>query len=295
MLPDGSGGLEDVEVLEDVWDGHEPHGTQESEADPSSVEVDRDKGGRDGEVVDEGVELQHEEDLVGSCNELRKGRVSCLKTVSSTHSNEEVDHEKDVEGKINLLRSIFHPRNTLLDTLGGGVDEVDDEGGDGEDEDHRDEDLPHPGLCRDQLARPVLCLRHEVALVGFFWVLPVKPHLLRLLLGLLLVLLAVIVLGLGAEEPLDNSDDKNGNEPEEEGEDGGEEEAPPFSLLQALLVVHERDALRSKRLLADPHHEGRAQDPFLTLFLGLFDLLLFWPAHAEEPLLPGRSGKAAQY
>ena len=80
MLPDGSGGLEDVEVLEDVWDGHEPHGTQESEADPSSVEVDRDKGGRDGEVVDEGVELQHEEDLVGSCNELRKGRVSFLKT-----------------------------------------------------------------------------------------------------------------------------------------------------------------------------------------------------------------------
>ena len=99
----------------------------------------------------------------------------------------------------------------------------------------------------------------------------------------------------GAEEPLDHSDDKNGNEPEEEGEDGGEEEAPPFSLLQALLVVHERDALRSKRLLADPHHEGGAQDPFLTLFLGLFDLLLFWPAHAEEPLLPGRSGKATQY
>merc|ERR1712223_631252 len=197
--PDGSGGLEDVEVLEDVWDGHEPHCAQESEADPSSVEVDRDKGGRDGEVVNEGVELQHEEDLVRSCYE----------------SYEEVDHEKDVEGKINLLRSIFHPRNTLLDTLGGGVDEVDDEGGDGEDEDHRDEDLSHPGLCRDQLACPVLCLGHEVALVGFFRVLPVKPHLLRLLLGLLLVLLAVIVLGLGAEEPLDHSDDKNGNEPKE--------------------------------------------------------------------------------
>ena len=70
VSPDRCCCLEDVEVLEDVWDGHEPHGTQESEADPSSVEVDRDKGGRDGEVVDEGVHLQHKPELVRSCYEL---------------------------------------------------------------------------------------------------------------------------------------------------------------------------------------------------------------------------------
>ena len=63
-LPDAGAGLEDVEVLEDVGDRHEPHGTQESEADPGPVQVDGDKGGWDGEVVDKGVELQHEEDLV---------------------------------------------------------------------------------------------------------------------------------------------------------------------------------------------------------------------------------------
>ena len=78
VLPDGGGGLEDVEVLEDVWDGHEPHGAQESEADPSSVEVDRDKGGRDGEVVDEGVELQHEPEFVRSSNKLEENKFKIL-------------------------------------------------------------------------------------------------------------------------------------------------------------------------------------------------------------------------
>ena len=64
ILPDGSGGFKDVEVLEDVGDRHEPHGTKEPEADPCPVQVDGDKGGWDGEVVHKRVELQHEPDLV---------------------------------------------------------------------------------------------------------------------------------------------------------------------------------------------------------------------------------------
>ena len=72
-VPNGSGSLEDVEVLEDVGDRHESHGTQESEANPGPVQVDGDKGGWDGEVVHKGVELQHEPDLVRSRNKLRKG------------------------------------------------------------------------------------------------------------------------------------------------------------------------------------------------------------------------------
>ena len=77
-VPDGSGGLEDVEVLEDVWDRHQPHGTQESEANPGPVQVDGDKGGWDCEVVHKGVELQHEPDLVWSRNELRKRNMNSI-------------------------------------------------------------------------------------------------------------------------------------------------------------------------------------------------------------------------
>ena len=37
-----------------------------------------------------------------------------------------------------------------------GVDEVDDEGADGEDEDEHHQDLAHAGLGRDELPSPVL-------------------------------------------------------------------------------------------------------------------------------------------
>ena len=75
-----------------------------------------------------------------------------------SHPYEEVDHEKDVEGEVDLLGGVLHPGDALLHPLGRGVDEVDAKGGDGEDEDHRDEDLPHPCLRGDQLSGPVLCL-----------------------------------------------------------------------------------------------------------------------------------------
>ena len=40
---DGGRGLEDVEVLEDVRDTHQPHRSQEPQTDPGTVQVDRDK------------------------------------------------------------------------------------------------------------------------------------------------------------------------------------------------------------------------------------------------------------
>ena len=48
----------------------------------------------------------------------------------------------------------------------GGVNEVDDEGGDGEDEHEADQDPPRVSLLRDQLPRPVLGLGHEVVLLA---------------------------------------------------------------------------------------------------------------------------------
>ena len=54
-VPDGSGGLEDVEVLEDVRDTHQSHGSQEPQPNPGAVQVDRDKGGRNSEVIHKGM------------------------------------------------------------------------------------------------------------------------------------------------------------------------------------------------------------------------------------------------
>ena len=63
FLPDAGAGLEDVEVLQDVRDGHQPECAEEPQPDPGAVQVDRDEGGRDGEVVHEGVKLQHKPEL----------------------------------------------------------------------------------------------------------------------------------------------------------------------------------------------------------------------------------------
>ena len=41
---------------------------------PGAVQVYRDKGGRDGEVIHEGVELQHEPELVGGGDKLKRKR-----------------------------------------------------------------------------------------------------------------------------------------------------------------------------------------------------------------------------
>ena len=46
-----------------------------------------------------------------------------------------------------------------------------------------------------------------------------------------------------AEVGLGEPGEDDGEQPQEEGEDGGEEEAPPLPLHQTLLVVDQRDAL----------------------------------------------------
>ena len=104
--------------------------------------------------------------------------------------------------------------------------------------------------------------------------------LLCLLFRLLFVFLAVIVLRLRTEEPLDHSYDKNREEAKKEGEDRGEEEAPPFPFLQTLLVINKRDPLWGKSLLAHPHGKGEAKGPSENSFQGPFLLLLFAAAHA---------------
>ena len=68
---------------------------------PGPVQVDGDEGGGDGEVVHEGVSLQHEPEFVRRSNE----------------ADEEVDHEEDVEGEINLLCGVLHPWYARLHTV----------------------------------------------------------------------------------------------------------------------------------------------------------------------------------
>ena len=104
------------------------------------------------------------------------------KAASITYSDEKVNHEENVEGQIYLLGCILFPRNTLFNSLAeikgsvsnvgfvrkkfilSSIDEVYDEGCDGEDEHEGDEDLPHTGLGGDQLPGPVLGLAQEVVL-----------------------------------------------------------------------------------------------------------------------------------
>ena len=88
LLPDRGGRLEDVEVLQDVRHGHQAQGAQETEACvqwhiferatkdwptyPGTVQIYGYKRWRDGEVVDKGVKLQHEPELVRGSDELKR-------------------------------------------------------------------------------------------------------------------------------------------------------------------------------------------------------------------------------
>ena len=69
--------------------------------DPGPVEVDRDEGRWDGEVVNKGVQLQHEPELVWRSNE----------------ADDEVNHEEDVEGQINLLGGVLDPGNASFNIV----------------------------------------------------------------------------------------------------------------------------------------------------------------------------------
>ena len=68
---DGGRRLENVEILQDIRDTHKSHGSEEPQPYPGPVQVDGDKGGRDGEVVNKGIQLQHEPELVRGGNELK--------------------------------------------------------------------------------------------------------------------------------------------------------------------------------------------------------------------------------
>ena len=92
-----------------------------------------------------------------------------------------------------------------------------------------------------------LGLRHEVTVWSLVRILTLQPQLFGLLLQPLLLLLAAGVhLALGTEVGLGHPGGQHGEQPQQEGEDGGEEEAPPFPLIQTLLVVNERSALPSQ-------------------------------------------------
>ena len=68
---DGGRSFENVEILQDVGNTHQSHRSQEPQSYPGPVQVDGDKGWRDGEVVNEGIHLQHEPELVRGGDELK--------------------------------------------------------------------------------------------------------------------------------------------------------------------------------------------------------------------------------
>ena len=95
------------------------------------------------------------------------------------HPDEEVDHEENVEGEVDLLRRVLVPRDAVLNTVAGkkewemkfqkknciryifafssvlcvpgGIYEVNDEGCDREYEDEADQDPPGAGLRKIEM------------------------------------------------------------------------------------------------------------------------------------------------
>ena len=110
--------LEDVEILKDVRNTHEAHCSQEPQSYPGSVKVDGDKWRGNGEIVNKGVKLHHEPELVRGSNELNKVNMNCNDMyLNNKYPDEKVDHEKYVKSQINLLSGILLPWYTLLHSL----------------------------------------------------------------------------------------------------------------------------------------------------------------------------------
>ena len=57
--------------MKNVRNSHQSQSSEEPQSYPVPVEIDGDEGGGDGEVVHEGVELQHEPELVRGGDKLR--------------------------------------------------------------------------------------------------------------------------------------------------------------------------------------------------------------------------------
>ena len=100
--------------MKNVRNSHQPESSEEPQPYPIPVEIDGDKGGRDGEVVNEGIQLQHEPELVRGGNELKKSMRRDCGCGNVTDPDEEVDHEEYVECKINLLCCVLSPGDTGL-------------------------------------------------------------------------------------------------------------------------------------------------------------------------------------
>ena len=64
VLPDGSCRLQDVEILQNVGERVESQNSQTSQSNPDSSKDQGHEGRRDGEEVNKGVELEHEDKLV---------------------------------------------------------------------------------------------------------------------------------------------------------------------------------------------------------------------------------------
>ena len=91
---------------------------------PCSVQVYGDEGRRDGEVVDEGVNFKHEPELVRGSNELGKPQSMRNRFQNNYmiynlrgHPDEEVDHEENVEGEVDLLCRVLYPRSAGFYTI----------------------------------------------------------------------------------------------------------------------------------------------------------------------------------
>ena len=93
--------------------------------DPSAIQVDGNERGRNREVIDEGVQLEHEPKLITGCHKLQKKKSEISFLVyfiplshgaqsQVAHPNREIDHEENVEGEINLLSCILGPPLTLF-------------------------------------------------------------------------------------------------------------------------------------------------------------------------------------
>ena len=96
-----------------------------------------------------------------------------------------------------------------------------------------------------------LGFRHEIIVRSLVRVLALQPQFLGLLLQPLFLLRAGGVdISLGAHVGLGHPGGQDREEAQQEGEDGGEEETPPFPLVQTLLVVNQWSPLTSQNVSA---------------------------------------------
>ena len=78
MLPDGGGEFQHVQILQNVWDWHQAENSEKSEANPRPIQEYADKHWRNGEVINEGSDLEHEVEFVIGSDKLYQNVSDCL-------------------------------------------------------------------------------------------------------------------------------------------------------------------------------------------------------------------------